>query len=123
MRAGQHAGLAIAAAIGLLLAAAPASAQALGGDRLMEEWGGKTLTARLANGSVAQISFRQDGTIAASGAVNDTGIWKTAADGYCTRWKALNGGQERCFTVVQNRDKYDVKNATGAYAGTFEALR
>lgn len=109
----------VAAALIFCAVATSGPAWSLGGEDLKAAWSGKTFEASLATGMLNQLTFGADGTIKVAGAVEDTGVWRPSSQGYCTKWKVLNGAQERCFVVkaIDGR-KFDVRTEQGAPVGT-----
>jgi len=99
----------------LALVAVPAGAQTLSGDEILSAWGDKPLNATLPNGNRMKLVFRRDGSVEASGAAADKGVWMRQPDGYCTKWTRFNRGEERCFTVQRRPDGgFSVRNADGS---------
>lgn len=96
-----------------------ASAQAVTPKEIQETWVGKTLIATVANGRSFTMRFNADATIAISGeAANDTGTWRLSDDGYCTTWKTIRAGQERCYTVRRfGNGEIRVINPDGSNSG------
>jgi hypothetical protein len=107
------------AAFAVGLAATPAAAQSLTGAEVMALFADKILTAVLPNGSTAELRLARDGTAAATGAVTDQGRWWPIESGYCSQWRTLSEGQERCFSVMRRADgAFDIVNPAGAVTST-----
>lgn len=105
----------------LILLAVPLGAfgQTFGPKEIQENWVGKTLFGKTGSGENFTMKLSPDGTIEISGdAANDTGTWRLSDTGYCTTWKKIRKGTERCFTALhyQNGD-VRVNNPDGSVAG------
>ena len=87
---------------------------------IQETWIGKTLTGTTANGAVMQV----DGVATLSaGSTFDSGSWRLAENGYCTTWKKIRAGQERCFTAIRSGSKVTVNNPDGTISGYFTDIK
>ena len=64
-------------------------------------WVGTSL-GTTAGGARSALRLEPDATASVSaGSTNDTGTWRLWENGYCTTWKTIRAGQERCFTVTE----------------------
>ena len=102
--------LAVYALLTVLLAMAPsAQAQqkigALGPDDVTKELAGKTWVVKLPDGSPATEWFNTDGTVRIAGGLMDEGDWRLWEKGYCTTWRRMRFGVERCFTLKRMPDR------------------
>jgi len=88
-----------------------------------DQWVGKTLVGTTAGGGKVTMVLRSDGTAELSGAANDVGTWRESEDGYCTTWKKIRAGQERCFTARRSGTKVTVLNPDGSVSGTFTDIQ
>jgi hypothetical protein len=87
---------------------------------IQDTWASKTLVGTTANGAPATLRLQPEGTASvAAGSANDAGTWRLSEQGYCTTWKNIRAGQERCFTVRRVGTKmtvtlprFDVHQAT-----------
>jgi hypothetical protein len=105
---------------------APAYAQELPvvPKEIQDTWVGKTLVGRTANGAPATLKLEPDGTASvAAGSTNDTGTWRLSEQGYCTTWRVIRAGQERCFTVRRAGARMAVFNPDGSLSGQFTEIR
>ncbi len=84
-------------------------------SRIKAEWVGKQVFSRGANGVLVDFWLREDGTAAvAANNFSDTGTWRLSDTGYCTTWRTLRSGEERCFTVRSVRGQVQVFNPDGS---------
>src|ERR1041384_3387396 len=72
---------------------------------IRDQWVGRTLVGTSANGGKVTLMLRSDGSADLSGAANDSGTWRVSENGYCTTWKKIRAGQERCFTAHRSGTK------------------
>lgn len=96
-----------------------ASAQAVSPKEIEESWVDKSLRGSTAAGRTFVMKLQRGGVISISGdAANDTGSWRLSESGYCTTWKTIRAGQERCFTArrAANGD-ITVYNPDGSTSG------
>jgi hypothetical protein len=95
------------------------------GKEITEQWVGKSAIGRTANGTPATLQLRADGTvtIASGSAVLDTGTWRAWDRGYCTTWKTIRAGQERCFTTIRSGRLMTVLNPDGSVSGFFDEIQ
>lgn len=80
-------------------------------EQIRAEWVGKKIFGRASGGQTVELQLNADG--AATVAVNmgrDTGTWRTNETGYCTTWKNIRAGEERCFTVANRRGTLYILN-------------
>lgn len=106
--------------LGMLLAAPSlAMAQAVSPKEIQDTWVGKSLQGATSAGRSFTLKFQADGVITISGdAANDTGTWRLSDDGYCTIWKTIRAGTERCFTVRKlGNGEIRVNNPDGSVSG------
>jgi hypothetical protein len=91
---------------------------------IQDTWVGKELTGTTASGSKATMRMEPDGKASVSaGNTNDTGTWRISENGYCTTWKTIRAGQERCFTVLRAGTAFRVMNPDGSLSGQFNAIK
>jgi hypothetical protein len=91
---------------------------------IRETWVGKELTGTTASGARAFLKLEQDGQASVSaGNTSDTGTWRTTETGYCTTWKTIRAGQERCFTVLREGNRLKVLNPDGTLSGYFNPVK
>jgi len=110
--------LAIAAMFSIVFVPAHAQEQTVTAKEIQDTWVGKTLVGTTANGAPATLKLRTDGGASVSaGATNDTGIWRLSDQGYCTTWRNIRSGQERCFIVRRADTKMTVFNPDGSVRG------
>jgi hypothetical protein len=108
----------------LLLATAHAQERPVTPKEIEDTWIGKSLVGTTPNGAPALVKLQADGSAAVSaGSTNDTGTWRISDQGYCTTWKTIRAGQERCFTVRRDGVKMTVFNPDGSVSGYFTEIR
>lgn len=91
---------------------------------IQDTWVGRELWGTTVNGVRAVMRLDPDGTASiAAGNTQDTGTWRLSEQGYCTTWKTIRAGTERCFTVVRNGGTYKVINPDGSTGGLFNGIR
>lgn len=89
-----------------------------------DTWVGRTLVGTTAAGAPAMLKLMPGGVAAVSaGSTNDTGTWRLSDSGYCTTWRTIRAGQERCFVVRRAGTKITVQNPDGTLSGTFTEIR
>jgi hypothetical protein len=94
------------------------------GKEIQDNWVGKTLLGTAANGAPVTMVLSADGTATLSaGSTNDFGTWRAAENGYCTTWKTIRAGQERCFTTRRSGSKVTVLNPDGSVSGQFHEIK
>lgn len=100
-------------------------AQAMSPKEIQESLVGKPLAGKAGNDKAFTMTLQPDGVVSISGAAaNDTGIWRLSDAGYCTTWKTIRAGQERCFTVQrQEGGELIVYNLDGSISGRIDKLR
>lgn len=99
----------------LMASAAFAQDQAMTGEQVKAALVGKKVFGRSTTGGLVDFHMRADGTSdVAVGTMTDTGVWRITDNGYCTTWKKIRPGQERCFTVVKRGDKTLILNPDGS---------
>lgn len=115
---------AIAAFFSVVFVPAYAQEQPVTPKEIQDDWVSKTLTGTTANGAPATLKLQPDGTASvAAGPTNDTGTWRLSEQGYCTTWKKIRAGQERCFTVRRVGTKMTVFNPDGSVSGQFTEVK
>jgi len=108
----------------IILGPAYAQEQPVMPKEIQDTWVGKTLVGTTANGAPATVRLLPDGTASlAAGSTNDMGTWRLSEQGYCTTWKNIRAGQERCFTVRRVGTKMSVFNPDGSLSGQFTEIR
>jgi hypothetical protein len=91
---------------------------------IQDAWVAKVLIGTTANGAPATLTLQPDGTASvAAGSTTDVGTWRLSDQGYCTTWKNIRSGQERCFTVRRVGTKMTVFNPDGSVSGQFTEVR
>ena len=90
---------------------------------IQDQWVGKTLVGTSANGGKVTLMLRSDGSAELSGTANDSGTWRVSENGYCTTWKRIRAGQERCFTARRSGTNIIVLNPDGSVSGTFTDIQ
>jgi hypothetical protein len=90
---------------------------------IQDQWPGRTLIGATASGGAVTMVLKTDGTAELSGAANDTGTWRLSENGYCTTWKKIRAGQERCFTARRSGAKITVFNPDGSVSGSFSEIK
>ena len=104
----------------------PVQAQevAVTGKEIQDNWVGKTLFGTSANGASVTMKLSADGTATlVAGSANDLGTWRVSENGYCTTWKTIRAGQERCFTTRRSGSKVIVLNPDGSASGQFHEIK
>lgn len=98
---------------------------AVSGKEISEKWVGKSAIGRTANGIPATVQLMADGTVTiSSGSVTlDTGMWRAWDDGYCTTWRTIRAGKERCFTTRRSGNIITVLNPDGSVSGIFDEIK
>jgi hypothetical protein len=106
-------------AASLLIGLGPACAEEplMTPDEIKTVWVGKKLllevpTNQAWSGYVhADLYLKTDGSVELQGSGwGHTGKWRLSNDGYCTTYKTLRNGAERCFTVVKNGPTASIVN-------------
>src|SRR5438552_3891122 len=116
--------LAIATFLSVALVPAYAQEQPVTPKEIQDAWVGKSLVGKTAGGAPATLKLQADGTASVSaGSTNDTGTWRLSEQGYCTTWKKIRSGQERCFTVTRAGNTMKVFNPDGSVNGEFTEIR
>ena len=112
---------AIGIALACLMTGASAQTEVVTGPEIQAQWVGKEIVGRVGNGARVVMTMNADGTAKLLlGAVPDTGSWRPWEQGYCAAWKGLRGGQEACFTVKRDGEKFNIYRADGSLNGTVE---
>jgi len=101
-----------------------AQSEAVTPKQIEETWVGKTLIGKTAAGAPATVKLLSDGTAQLiTGNTNDSGTWRLSDTGYCTTWKTVRPGQERCFTASKSADRITVLNPDGSLSGYFTEIK
>ncbi|MCW5658471.1 MAG: hypothetical protein KIT60_12270 [Burkholderiaceae bacterium] len=91
---------------------------------IQDTWVGKDLSGTTTSGAKASMRLEPDGKASVSaGSTSDTGTWRLSENGYCTTWKTIRSGQERCFTVIRAGASFRVMNPDGSLSGQFNAVK
>ena len=115
---------ALASLLCVIFMPANAQEQLVTPKEIQDTWVTKTLVGTTASGAPATLKLPPDGTAAlATGATSDTGTWRLSEQGYCTTWKNIRAGQERCFTVRRVGTKMTVFNPDGSVSGQFTEIK
>jgi hypothetical protein len=122
-RAGMRAVVMVAVLAANLGVAAYAFAQqaavTVGRDEVERELVDKTWIVELPDGSPAIEHFNADGTVSIIGGLMDEGRWRLWEQGYCTTWRRMRGGAERCFTLEKTGDgQYRIYKPNGEISMT-----
>jgi hypothetical protein len=114
-------------AMGLGMLAAGAAAQdavPVGPDEVQKALVGRTWEVELPDGRPAVESFNADGTVEINGGLNDVGTWRLWERGYCTTWRRMRNGAERCFTLDRTPDgKYRIYKPDGEISMTIVGFK
>ena len=106
------------------LASAFAQDGTVSAKEIQDTWVGKELSGSTASGAKATMRIEPDGTASVSaGNTSDIGTWRISENGYCTTWKTIRAGQERCFTVARDGAVFKVMNPDGSLSGQFTAIK
>ena len=104
--------------------AAQAQEQPVTSREIQDTWVGKTLLGVTVSGAPVTMKLQSDGTATLSaGKTNDSGSWRASENGYCTSWKSIRSGEERCFTARRAGTKITVLNLDGSISGHFTEIR
>ena len=80
-------------------------------DEIKQAWVDKKVFARSPSGGFFDSFHRANGSADVQGAGwSDSGTWRLSDNGYCTTWKKIRAGAERCFTVVRKGSSLVVLN-------------
>ena len=116
--------VAVAGFCSSILITAYAQEQSVSPREIQDTWVGKTLIGTTGNGTPATLKLQTDGTASISaGSTNDAGTWRLSEQGYCTTWKNIRSGQERCFSVRRVGAKITVFNPDGSVSGQFTEIK
>ena len=116
--------LAVTVFFSAVLVPAYAQEQPVTPKEIQETWVSKTLVGTTAAGAPATMRLQPDGTASlTAGRTNDTGTWRLSDEGYCTTWKNIRAGQERCFSVRRVGTGMRVFNPDGSLSGQFTEIR
>jgi hypothetical protein len=108
-------------ALGGVLAACVARAPgvAVGPDEVQRELVGKVWRVELPDGQPATEWFNSNGSVVIRGGLNDAGHWRLWEKGYCTAWRRMRQGAERCFTLDRTADgQYRIYKPDGTISMT-----
>jgi len=103
-----------------------ASAQdvAVTAKEIQDTWIGKELVGTTASGANVTMRMEPDGKASlTAGNTSDSGTWRISDTGYCTTWKTIRAGQERCFTVARAGNAFKVMNPDGSLSGQFASIK
>lgn len=90
---------------------------------IQDTWVGKLLSGATAAGAKATMRLEPDGkALLSAGNTTDTGTWRLSDNGYCTTWKVIRAGQERCYTVLRSGAVFKVMNPDGSLSGQFTGI-
>lgn len=94
------------------------------GQEIQQGWVGKELTGTTAAGARVFLKLDADGNASlTAGNTSDTGTWRAAENGYCTSWRTIRAGQERCVTVTRSGSIFKVTNPDGSLGGYFTSIK
>ena len=109
----------------LITCALPALANSatLSPQEIQSTWVDKTVGATLATSfwqkaKPFDIRLKKDGSAELAGSFVDSGTWRISDKGFCTTWKVIRPGEERCFTVVKNGEQTQLINPDGSVNAT-----
>ena len=122
MRSIRH----FASLVGAVSAMTAALAQdvSVSAKEIQETWVGKELIGTTASGAKAWLRLESGGVASVTaGTTSDTGTWRLSDTGYCTTWKTIRPGQERCFTVTRSGSTFRVNNPDGSLSGFFTSIK
>jgi hypothetical protein len=103
---------------------AVAQDQVVSGEQIQKDWVGKTMIGADAKGNAVTMKFQVDESVTlAAGSIRDSGKWRVTESGYCTTWKVIRAGQERCYTVRREGSKFTVLNPDGSVSGYFTEIQ
>lgn len=113
------------AALGLFASAAVgAQERPLTADDVKDRWVGKAAIGSTTAGMAVELRLLADGSAAiVAGSTSDTGTWRLTPQGFCTTWKIIRAGQERCFTGIVQGTAVKVFNPDGSAAGQYSEFR
>ena len=93
-------------------------------DEVKEKWVGKVAIGSTTTGTPVELRLLPDGSASVvAGSTSDTGTWRPSQQGFCTTWKKIRAGQERCFTGVVQGTTVKVFNPDGSAAGQYSEFR
>ncbi len=116
--------LAIAVPLCVVVTPAYAEEQPVTPQEIQDTWVGRSLVGATPSGTPAVVRLQPDGSATVSaGSTNDTGSWRLSEQGYCTTWKNVRAGQERCFTAKRSGTVITVFNPDGSVSGKFTEIR
>lgn len=114
----------ITALVLLLSALAHAQEQPVTAKEIQDEWVGRTLVGATPSGAPVTMKFQADGSVSlTAGPTSDSGTWRLVENGYCTTWKTIRAGQERCFSARRDGTKVTVWNPDGSVSGYFTSVK
>jgi uncharacterized membrane protein len=80
-------------------------------DEIKQAWVDKKVFSRGSTGAFFDFYLRSNGSAEVVGnSGSDSGTWRLSDTGYCTTWKKIRAGTERCFTVVKKGSSLIVFN-------------
>ncbi len=80
-------------------------------DEIKQTWVDKKVFSRAPSGAFMDFYIRSNGSAEVTAANwSDTGTWRLSEHGYCTTWKKIRPGSERCFTVMKQGTSVVVLN-------------
>ena len=116
--------LTLAAILGGLTGAAQSQDMPVTGKEIQDQWVGKTLIGTTANGAPVTMKLMVDGSASlVAGSTSDSGTWRVSEIGYCTTWKTIRSGQERCYTTRRTGTSVTVRNPDGSVSGSFHEIK
>jgi hypothetical protein len=111
----------VLAAVAVAAPLSQAQEQIVTGPEIQSQWIGKDVLGRTNNGARVLMTLAADGSAKLLiGAVPDSGTWRPWEQGYCTTWKGLRGGQEMCFTVKRDGERFQLFRPDGSSGGVVE---
>jgi len=116
--------VAIAALLALVYVPAQAQDPPVTPKEIQDTWVNKTLIGATASGAAVTLKLQPDGAASlVAGSTTDTGTWRLSEQGYCTTWKSIRAGQERCYSVRRAGAVMKVFNPDGSLSGEFKEIR
>ena len=89
-----------------------------------DSWVEKTAIGATGSGARVELRLKADGSASVvAGSTSDTGTWRLSETGFCTTWKTIRSGQERCFTGTIQGTAVRVFNPDGLYAGQYTEFK
>ena len=86
-------------------------------NEIKAAWVDKKVFSRSPTGGLFDFFLFSNGSAEVAGSSwHDSGTWRLSDNGYCTTWKKIRAGVERCFTVVKKGSTVVVFNPDNSVA-------